>query len=89
MPAVRGRERMYGGRRPKSLEGGNRGGVRAGGGIGLWGFNARRWVAWSFLNEKAGCMSEATVILVGVVPRCGAEGFVLLRWQAALTAAIG
>jgi len=25
MPAVRGRERMHGGRRPKSLEGGNRG----------------------------------------------------------------
>jgi len=42
MPAVRGRGRMHGGRRPKSLEGGNRGGVCAGGGVGLWGFNARR-----------------------------------------------
>jgi hypothetical protein len=34
-------------------------------------------------------MSGATVILVGVVPRCGAEGFALLRRKAALTAAIG
>ena len=28
------------GRRPKSLEGGNRGGVFAGGGVGLWGCSA-------------------------------------------------
>jgi hypothetical protein len=30
------REGMLGGRRPKSLEGGNRGGVRDGGGVDLW-----------------------------------------------------
>jgi hypothetical protein len=34
-------------------------------------------------------MSGARVILVGVVPRCGAEGFAPLRWKAALTVAIG
>src|SRR6516164_2838603 len=54
MPAVRGRGRIHGGRRPKSLEGGNRGGVCAGGGVGLWGFNARRRLAWLFSNGNAG-----------------------------------
>ena len=39
-PARHGGGRMRGGRRPKSLEGGNRGGVCAGGGVSLWGFNA-------------------------------------------------
>jgi hypothetical protein len=34
-------------------------------------------------------MSGATVILAGVVTRCGAEGFAHLRWKAALTVAIG
>jgi hypothetical protein len=42
-PAVRRRERMHGGRRPKSLEGGNRGVVCVRRWCrGLWGFNARR-----------------------------------------------
>jgi hypothetical protein len=40
MPARRRREGMHGGRRPKSLEGGNRGGVRIGGGVRLWRFSA-------------------------------------------------
>jgi hypothetical protein len=40
MPARRRREGMHGGRRPKSLEGGNRGAVRTGGGVRLWGFSA-------------------------------------------------
>jgi hypothetical protein len=40
MPARHRREGMHGGRRPKSLEGGNRGGVRDGGGVDLWGFGA-------------------------------------------------
>ena len=44
MPARHGRGRMRGGRRPKSLEGGNRGGVCASGGVSLWGFNANVWV---------------------------------------------
>src|SRR5947209_6397156 len=39
-PASHWRAGVYGGRRPKSLEGGNRGGVCAGGGVGLWGFSA-------------------------------------------------
>jgi hypothetical protein len=39
-PAICRREGMHGGRRPKSLEGGNRGGVCAGGGVSLWGFYA-------------------------------------------------
>ena len=39
MPARHRREGAHGGRRPKSLEGGNRGGVRTGGGVGLWGFS--------------------------------------------------
>jgi hypothetical protein len=34
-------------------------------------------------------MSGATVILVGLVPRCGSERFAFLRWKAALTVAIG
>jgi hypothetical protein len=34
MPARRRREGMHGGRRPKSPDGGNRGGVRTGGGAG-------------------------------------------------------
>jgi hypothetical protein len=34
-------------------------------------------------------MNGATVILVGVMPRCGAEGFALLRSKAALPVAIG
>jgi len=34
-------------------------------------------------------MSGARVILVGVVPGCGAEGFALLQGKAALTVAIG
>jgi hypothetical protein len=34
-------------------------------------------------------MSGARVILLGVVPRGGGEGFALLRWKAALTVAIG
>ena len=38
MPAGRRRAGMHGGRRPKSLEGGNRGGVRTDAGVGLWGF---------------------------------------------------
>jgi hypothetical protein len=32
---------MHGGRRPKSLEGGNRGGVRADAGVALWGICRR------------------------------------------------
>jgi hypothetical protein len=40
MPARHRREGVHGGRRPKSLEGGNRGGVRDGGGVDLWGFGA-------------------------------------------------
>ena len=39
-PASHWRAGVHGGRRPKSLEGGNRGGVCAGGGVGLWGFSA-------------------------------------------------
>jgi hypothetical protein len=39
-PASRGRGRMHGGRRLKSLEGGNRGGVCAGGDVSLWRFHA-------------------------------------------------
>src|SRR5690349_4723513 len=37
MPAIHWREGPHGGRRPKSLEGGNRGGVRTGAGVNLWG----------------------------------------------------
>jgi hypothetical protein len=40
MPASRRREGRHGGKRPKSLEGGNRGGVRTGGGVRLWRFSA-------------------------------------------------
>jgi hypothetical protein len=40
MPARHRRKGMHGGRRPKSLEGGNRGGVCDGGGVDLWGFGA-------------------------------------------------
>ena len=40
-PAGHGRDEGLGGRRPKSIEGGNRGGVCASGGVGLWGFSAR------------------------------------------------
>jgi hypothetical protein len=39
-PASHWREGVRGGRRPKSLEGGNRGGVCVGGAVGLWGFSA-------------------------------------------------
>ena len=53
-PAVRRREGMHGGRRPKSLEGGNREGVRAGGGVDLWGFNARLRAASWFSDGDAG-----------------------------------
>ena len=53
------------------------GGVRAGGGVSLWGFKARLWVASSLSNRDAGRVSGARVILVGlgavgrVVSRCG------------------
>ena len=40
MTARHRREGVHGGRRPKSLEGGNRGGVRDGGGVDLRGFDA-------------------------------------------------
>src|SRR6516162_778646 len=39
-PARQGRDGIVGGRRPKSLKGGNRGGICAGIGVGLWGFSA-------------------------------------------------
>jgi len=45
---------MHGGRRPKSLEGGNRGGVCACGCVGLWGFKARLWTTWSLSDGAAG-----------------------------------
>ena len=38
-PASQWRDEMLGGRRPKSLRGGNRGGVCAGSGVGLWRFS--------------------------------------------------
>ena len=40
-PASHWREGMHGGRRPKSLEGGNRGGVRTDAGVDLWGICRR------------------------------------------------
>ena len=40
-PASHWREGMHGGRRPKSLEGGKRGGVRSDAGVGLWGIGRR------------------------------------------------
>jgi hypothetical protein len=74
-PAIRRREGMHGGRRPKSLEGGNRGGVCGGGGISLWGFSARLWVASSLSDGDAGRVSGSKVILVGL----GAAGRVVSR----------
>jgi hypothetical protein len=43
---------MHGGRRPKSLEGGNRGEVCAGGGVRLWGFSAGVCSDFSISNGK-------------------------------------
>ena len=37
---VTGVSEILGGRRPKSLKGGNRGGVCVDSGVGLWGFSA-------------------------------------------------
>ena len=51
MPARRSREGTHRGRRPKSLEGGKRGGVLAGGGVSLWGFDARMWGACSLFGR--------------------------------------
>jgi hypothetical protein len=39
-PASHWHDEILGGRRPKSLKGGNRGGVCTGSGVGLWGFGA-------------------------------------------------
>ena len=73
MPARHRRAGKHGGRRPKSLEGGKRGDVRAGGGVSLWGFKARLWVASSLSNRDAGRVRGAKAILVGL----GAVGRVL------------
>src|ERR1700730_4215739 len=53
-PARRRREGIHGGRRPKSLEGGNRGGVCAGSGVGLWGFSAGACPDLSVSNRDDG-----------------------------------
>jgi hypothetical protein len=47
----------------------------AGGGVGLWGFNARLRDACSFSDGDAGRVSGARVVLVGL----GAVGRVLSR----------
>jgi hypothetical protein len=51
-PARRRRGTMHGGRRPKSLEGGNRGEVCAGGGVRLWGFSGGVCCDFSILNGE-------------------------------------
>jgi hypothetical protein len=75
MPAVRRRERVHGGRRPKSLEGGNRGGVCAGGGVSLWGFNARLGVRFFVLGRGCRASEWREGDLIGL----GAAGRVLSR----------
>src|SRR5207302_7587693 len=48
------REGLHGGRRPKSLEGGNRGGVCAGGSVGIWGLKVRFCATWPLSDGTAG-----------------------------------
>jgi hypothetical protein len=57
---------MHGGRRPKSLEGGNRGGVRTGSDVGLWGFSAGVWPDLSVSNRDGGRVITAALGLVAV-----------------------
>jgi hypothetical protein len=55
-----------GGRRPKSLEGGNRGEFRVGGSVGLWGFRRSVWLDFSVADRNDDRASGATLGLVGL-----------------------
>ena len=66
MPAGRRRAGMHGGRRPKSLEGGNRGGVRTDAGVDLWDSGAVCAVIFRFSNTDDGWVITAALVLVAV-----------------------
>jgi ubiquinone/menaquinone biosynthesis C-methylase UbiE len=65
-PAGHGRDEGRGGRRPKSLEGGNRGGFCAGDGVGLWGFSRSAWLDFSAADRNDDRASTATPVLVAL-----------------------
>src|SRR5882724_5143348 len=65
-PAGHGRDEGRGGRRPKSLEGGNRGGFCAGDGVGLWGFSQSAWLDFSAADRNDERASTATPVLVAL-----------------------
>ena len=64
-PAGHGRDGGRGGRRPKSLEGGNRGELCAGGGVGLWGFRPSVWLQFSVADRKRRPSEQRDACLVG------------------------
>ena len=68
---------MHGGRRPKSLEGGNRGEVGAGGGVRLWGFSADVCCDFAISNGKDGRAGAVTAVLIAA----GAIKRVMSRWM--------
>src|SRR5882724_4671186 len=65
-PAGHGRDGGRGGRRPKTLEGGNRGGFCAGDGVGLWGFSQSAWLDFSAADRNDDRASTATPVLVAL-----------------------
>src|SRR5262249_59369561 len=60
------REGMHGSKRPKSLEGGNRGGVRDGGGVDLWGFGAGAGCDLSVPNRDDGWVTSGALVLAAL-----------------------
>src|SRR6516164_4238089 len=66
---VSGREGLHGGRRPKSLEGGNRGGVRADAGVGLWGICRRHDLVGKIAALQRDLEEEAQCAGIGVDSR--------------------
>jgi hypothetical protein len=65
-PAGHGRDGGRGGRRPKSLEGGNRGEFRVGGSVGLWGFRRGVWLDFSDADRNDDRESITTLVLVAL-----------------------
>ena len=59
-------EGVHGGRRPKSLEGGNRGGVRADAGVGLWGICRRHDLVGKIAALQRDLEEEAQCAGIGV-----------------------